>query len=317
MQSIPMKKKRKIRNIVEYVALSGVVFLATLLPAGAIKRLSNLLGDIFYSLIRGRREVALENLRHAFINEKSEKEIRMIARGCCRSFILTPLEIIKLRHVYKRPDAMETLRKFTDNMDRLLQKAKKIHNEANGCIFVSPHLGNWELLPHACTLCGIPLSVVARPLNNPYLERLIYENRVSSGQTIIPKNNALFVLHRTLNQGRSIGILPDQSTNKGIAVDFFGRKALTTPVAAMLAVSHNRPVVVVACCRKEGIFKFDGFVSDPIWPRANNSQKDEIIRITIAINAEMESIIRKYPGQYLWVHKRWKVQSKKEIFSAS
>ena len=66
------------------------------------------------------------------------------------------------------------------------------------------------------------------------------------------------------------------------------------------------------------MFTFDGFVSDPIWPRENKSLKDEILRITNAVNAEMESIIRKYPEQYLWVHKRWKVyEGRKVIFSSS
>lgn len=314
-----MKKKRRLINIIEYIALSGVVSLASLLSAGAAKRLSDFFGDIFYALIRNRREVALSNLRHAFKNEKNDAEIRMIARGCCRSFVLTPLEIIRHRQIYKRADALTKIKETADNLDYLLRKAKKIHDDANGCIFVTPHLGNWELLPHACSLCGIPLSAVARPLNNPYLERLIYEKRVSTGQMLIAsKRNALIVLHRALNQGRSLGMLPDQNTNKGVSVNFFGRKASTTPVPAMLAVSHNRPVVVVACCRRKDAFKFDGFVSDPIWPRVNRRQKDEIIRITTAINAEMESIIRKYPEQYLWVHKRWKVYDDlKEVMSSS
>jgi len=301
----------------EYAALSSGVFLATLLPTRAVKLLSNLLGDMFYVLVKSRREVALENIRHAFKNEKCDEEIRMIARGCFRSFVLTPFELIKLRHIYKRPDAIDTLL-IANNKDHLLKKAQKIHNEANGCIFVTPHLGNWELLPHACSLYGIPLSIVARPLDNPYLEKLIYENRVSTGQTIISVRNALFGLHRSLNRGRSIGMLPDQSTKRGLSVDFFGRKASTTPIPAMLAVSHNRPVVVVACCRKEDKFKYEGFVSDPIWPREHTSARDEVIRITTAINAEMESIIRKYPGQYLWVHKRWKVyKNKKKITSSA
>lgn len=301
----------------EYGAVATLVFLAKLFSPGAIRLIANLIGDMFYVLVKGRREVAITNLRHAFKNEKNDKEIRMIARECCRSFILTAFEIIKFRQIYNRPDAIHRLRKIADNIDFLLHKAKAIHDRTNGCIFVTPHLGNWELLPHSCALYGIPLSVVARPLDNPYLERAIFENRVYTGQAIIhTKKNALFALHRTLNRGISIGILSDQSTNKGLSVDFFGRKATTTPVPAMLAVSHHRPVVVVACCRKKGDLKFHGFVSDPIWPSSCGSQKHEIIRITNAINAEMESMIRKYPEQYLWVHKRWKVYKRqKGIFS--
>lgn len=312
-----MKKKSKFIILLEYAAISSGVFLVTLLPTGALKWLSDLIGDLFYGLFRSRREIAISNLRHAFKNEKNDYDIKMIARGCCRSFILTAFDIIKFRRIYRRPDALHTLRKMGNNIDGLLQRAKDIHDKTNGCIFVSPHFGNWEALPHASSLYGIPLSVVVRPMDNPYLEKLLYQNRVSTGQAIIPKKNALFVLHRTLNKGKSIGILPDQSTIKGISVDFFGRKASTTPVPAMLAISHNRPVVVVACYRKEDSLNYDGFVSDPIWPGTFTSYKGEIIRITNAINAEMESIIRRYPEQYLWVHKRWKVyEDQREAMSS-
>ena len=172
------------------------------------------------------------------------------------------------------------------------------------------------MLPHVSAAAGIPLAIVARPLDNQYLERLIYADRTSSGQIIIPKRNALFVLQKTLKQGRSIGMLPDQSTMKGLLIDFFGRKATTTPVPAMLAVSYKRPVVVVACCRKKGDYQYEGFVSDPIWPGEYTSEKAEIIRITGEINREMELIIRKYPEQYLWIHNRWKrYKGKKELMS--
>jgi KDO2-lipid IV(A) lauroyltransferase len=128
-------------------------------------------------------------------------------------------------------------------VDELFHKAKKIHDESGGCIFVTPHIGNWEVLPHVSSFAGIPLAVVARPLDNEYLEKLIFENRIPEGQTIIPKSNAMFVLQKTLQKGWSIGMLPDQSTMKGISIDYFGRPATTTPVPAILAINYNRPIV--------------------------------------------------------------------------
>jgi KDO2-lipid IV(A) lauroyltransferase len=131
----------------------------------------------------------------------------------------------------------------------------------------------------------------------------------------MPKKNSFFALQETLKKGKSIGMLPDQSTMKGILVDFFGRKATTTPVPALLAISHKRPIVVVACCRKQG-GRFEGFVSDPIWPKDNESEKAEIFRLTQEMNRNMELIIKKYPGQYLWMHNRWKTyKNKKEFYS--
>ncbi|GBE05900.1 phosphatidylinositol mannoside acyltransferase [bacterium BMS3Abin10] len=218
---------------------------------------------------------------------------------------------------------MDRLRHKAENLEQLFLKAKNIHDESGGCIFVTPHIGNWELLPYVSATVGIPLAVVVRPLDNVYLEKLLYSNRAASGQLIIPKRNAMFVLQRTLQQGRSIGLLPDQSTMKGISVDFFGRKALTTPVPAILAITYKRPIVVVACCRRSDK-QYEGFVSDPIRPALNRdgtgpgyeSEKAEIFRLTQEMNHKMESIIRKYPGQYLWIHNRWKTyKDKKELLS--
>jgi len=189
----------------------------------------------------------------------------------------------------------------------LLQKAKEIHDASGGCIFVTPHIGNWEYLPHVSAVVGIPLVVVARPLSNAYLERLIYSRRTDTGQVIVPKKNALFALQRTLQEGKSIGMLPDQSTRQGVSVDFFGRKASTSPVPAILSILYKRPIVVVACCRKANGKEFEGVVSDPLWPGPFESEKEEILRLTEAMNSQMEAIIRKYPDQYFWIHDRWKI----------
>jgi KDO2-lipid IV(A) lauroyltransferase len=143
-------------------------------------------------------------------------------------------------------------------------------------------------------------------MKNEYLERLIYRNRADSGQVIIPKKNALFALQKTLQQGKSIGILPDQSTRQGIGVHFFGRKASTTPAPALLSIMYQKPIVVVACCRKKKGYDFDGVVSDPIWPGPFQSEKEEIFRLTEEMNKTMEAMIRKYPEQYFWIHHRWK-----------
>jgi KDO2-lipid IV(A) lauroyltransferase len=278
--------------------------------------ISTALGDLLYFLSRKRRSIAVENLSNAFRGEKTEDEIRAVARQSCRSFFFTFLEIIKLRYLFARPDAMERLGTTTADLDHLFNKAKSIHDESGGCIFVTPHMGNWEVLPHVSSFIGIPLAVVARPLDNEYLEKLIFTDRASSGNVIIPKKNAMFVLQKTLKAGKSIGMLPDQSTMKGIAIDFFGRKAATTPVPAILAITYGRPVVVVACCRKKGAYHYEGFVSDPIMPGAYTSEKDEIFRITEAMTHAMEAIIRKYPEQYLWIHNRWKTYKDKKALMA-
>ncbi|MBA4373684.1 MAG: hypothetical protein C0402_12595 [Thermodesulfovibrio sp.] len=308
-------KKSWLLQIVEYGAASIFMAIFRRLPFGVTYRLSSLLGNLLFNVVPRRRDIALDNVRKAFANEKTEGEIRDIARRSCQSLFLTAFEVMKSRKVFNSPDVLDQLKKTNTDLEQLFQKAKKIHDEANGCIFVTPHIGNWELLPAVSAVVGIPLVMVARPLDNPYLEKLFYENRTAGGQVVVPKRNAMFVLQRTLQQGKSIGMLTDQSTIKGILVDFFGRKATTTPVPAVLAITKNRPVVVVACCRTAD-FRFEGFVCDPIWPRKFEHEKDEIYRITQEVNHQMESIIRKYPEQYFWLHNRWKTYTgTKEVMS--
>lgn len=300
----------------EYWGVSVLINCARVLPFPAVHALGRLFGILFYRVVPRRRTIAMENLRKAFHGDKTEEEIREIARKCCQSFFITYLEIIKLRFLFKQPDVMKNLRATTEDLDQLFLKAKKLHDESGGCIFVTPHIGNWEVLPHVSAVVGIPLAVVVRPLDNIYLEKLLYHDRSSSGQIIIPKRNALFNLQKTLQQGTSIGMLPDQSTMKGISVDFFGRLATTTPVPAILAIHYKRPIVVVACCRRARDYQYEGFVSDPIWPEPYSSEKSEIFRLTEEMNRRMEAIIRKYPEQYLWIHNRWKTyKDKKELLT--
>ncbi|NOZ69282.1 MAG: lysophospholipid acyltransferase family protein [Deferribacteres bacterium] len=320
-----MKKKRKrrrksgIARLLEYGAACIIVFvfIVRAAPMRAVRGLGNLLGDLLYFLGKRRREIAEENLRHAFNGEKNPQEIRDIARKSCRSFFLSFLEIIKLNHMLARPaDRRGRAESAMQRMAAVFEKARRIQQEAGECIFVTPHIGNWEVLPHVFSAAGIPLTIVARPLDNPYLEKLIYSNRIASGQVIIPKRNALFHLGRTLRQGRSIGMLPDQSTMKGLLIDFFGRKATTTPVPAMLALKYTKPIVVVACCRKGEDYRYDVIVSDPIWPGTYTDKKTGILSITEEMTRRMEAIIRKYPEQYLWMHNRWKTyRGKKEFLS--
>lgn len=307
------RKKSKITKLLEFTFVYLILLLARAVPIKVLKYISSFLGDILYFLSSKRRNIAIDNLREAFKNEKSEEEIKKIARKSCGSLFLTFLEIIKFRHHFYRQDMVHKLRQRTKNIDKLFKKAKKIHDESGGCIFVTPHIGNWEILPHVSSFVGIPLAIVARPLDNEYLEKLVYSNRTSSGQVLIPKKNAFFTLQKTLQQGISVGMLPDQSTMKGIVVNFFGRPATTTPVPALLAISYKRPVVVVSACRKQND-EFEGFVSDPVWPGKYDSEKAEIFRITQDITRQMEIIIRKYPEQYLWIHNRWKTYKGKKSF---
>ena len=312
-----MNKKghSKTQQILEYLGFSTLVFLVRLIPVKIVRVVSGLVGSLLYAVIPRRRKIALQNLRIAFGQTKSEKEIKKLARQSCKAFILTAVEMVKSPFRFKNGRVIRDRRYKSEHLEDLFQKAKMIHDEAGGCIFLTPHLGNWELLPYVSSLIGIPLAIVIRPLDNPYLERAILSSRIGSGQIMIPKVNAMFSLDRILRKGKSVGMLPDQSTGRGLRVEFFGESATVTPVPALLAIRHGRPVVVVAACRTKDPYFFEGFVSDPIWPDPHKSdERSEIIRITREINLKMEEVIRRFPEQYLWMHNRWKEYGRKPIF---
>jgi len=307
-------KKGKVAQLLEYGVISTLLPVIQIIPLRVSHCLSRLFGNIFYVVLPGRRRIAIENLRNALGPQKTEEEIRTLTRRSWQSFCLTCFEIVKFHNFFKSEDAREKLRRL-EGLEALFLKARRIHEETGGCIFVTPHIGNWEFLPHVSAVVGIPLVVVARPLDNVYLEKLIYQKRADTGQLIIPKKNALMMLHKTLQQGKSIGLLPDQSIRQGIPVNFFGRKASTTPVPAILSILYKKPIVVVACCRKGDGVGFEGVVSEPLWPGNFESEKEEIFRLTETMNKTMEGIIREYPEQYFWAHNRWKTyRSARELF---
>jgi len=313
-----MKKGKKSRQleILEYAVAYSLILIVRSAPLAVIKVISRFLGDLLYFLSKKRRSITIENLRHAFRDEINEKGLRALARKSCRTFFYNFLDTIKLNYLFTRPNMAGMLREKTRNIDEVFKKARRLHDESGGCIFVSPHLGNWEMLPRIFSSAGVPIVMPVRPLDNKYLDKLIFAGRTSTGQIIIPKNNALPTLRKALREGNSVVLLADQSTMKGLMIDFFGRPATTTPVPALLAAKYKRPIVVMACCRGKADFQYNPFVSDPIMPDEYTDMKVEITRLTEEMTRNMESIIRKYPEQYLWMHNRWKkYKGKKALFS--
>jgi len=308
------RKKGKLFYFAEYAFARAMMFLVQVMPMFACRALSAFLGNLLYYGSSKRRGIAIDNLTHALGDDYNDDEIKGLARRSCASFLLTFMEMIKFRPLLARPEALKDTRYSTQDIFTLFDKVKKIHEDSGGAIFVTPHMGNWEVLPHVCTALGIPLVVVARPPDNPYLRKLLFEDRTSTGQVVIPKKNALYILRKALRNGKSLGLLPDQATKHGVAVDFFGRKALTTPIPALLSITYRRPIVVAAACRSGKGLKFEGYVSEPIMPREYRSEKQEIERLTAEMNHAMERVIKKYPEQYLWIHRRWKTYADKGEF---
>lgn len=295
------RKKSRLQQWLEYAGVWLTIFFVRLVPIRASMAVCRFVGDVFFLLARSRKATAIENLQMAYGSEKSPAEIREIARRSIHSFFMTCFEMMWVTG--QRAGEKPAIR--MDEFELGRQRIREIYDKAGGIIFVTPHLGNWEIFLHLARLAEIPLTIVARPMDNPLLERLVLRGRSATGQRIVHKKKAMFAMEDALRQGTCVGILADQSS-RGIAANFFGRPAFTTVIPAMLAYKYNRPIVVIACVRMNEALLYRGMMSDPLWPDLTQDEGTELQRLTEAMSNWMETFIRAQPDQWLWMHNRWK-----------
>jgi KDO2-lipid IV(A) lauroyltransferase len=174
-------------------------------------------------------------------------------------------------------------------------------------IFMSPHVGNWELSAYSVIQRGpfSPIAVVYRAPNDPAAEWLLQYGRQRLKAELIPKGSiGARRIIEVLRAGGHVGMLPDQKMNDGIPVPFFGRPAMTASALAQLALKFHCTVLPGRVVRMGGA-RFRVIVDPPIeLPNSGNRQADTLA-LTTTINLLMESWIREHPGQWLWVHRRW------------
>jgi KDO2-lipid IV(A) lauroyltransferase len=172
-------------------------------------------------------------------------------------------------------------------------------------IFLSAHLGNWEMMPIIAEQMGFDGATVVRPPNNPYIADWVARHRRINGPTtMIGKHNAARPMLAQLRGGKMLCMLVDQKLREGIAVPFFGRDAMTTPAPAALALKTGARIVLAANRRLPGArFHVTVFPALDFVPSGDDAK--DVHALTAIITARIEEIIRSDPGQWLWIHNRW------------
>jgi KDO2-lipid IV(A) lauroyltransferase len=176
-------------------------------------------------------------------------------------------------------------------------------------IFVSGHIGNWEVLPRVLTTYGIDVASLYRPPDNPFIAAMLRDlRRDGTGQraALFPKGAAggrAALMH--LAKGGYLGLLIDQKLNDGIAVSFFGRRAMTAPALAMLALRYRCPVIP-GHVQRLGPARFRLVVDPPLsLPEPGDDRTADVAALTLAVNQTLERWIRARPEAWLWLHRRW------------
>ena len=172
-------------------------------------------------------------------------------------------------------------------------------------LFLSAHLGNWEMMPILAHQIGLDVAAVVRPPNNPYVAQWVArQRRINGPDTLIAKHNAARPMLAQLRSGKFLCMLVDQKLREGVAVPFFGHDAMTTPAPAALALRVDARVWLAANRRLAGPrFHVTAQPMAKFTPSGDEAQ--DTLRLTAAITAGIEQIIRDDPGQWLWIHNRW------------
>lgn len=173
-----------------------------------------------------------------------------------------------------------------------------------GGIVIGGHLANWEIGPLASGTLGMPLAVIYRAPNNPYVDWLIRRMRQKISCLTLPKStDGAIQLMRHLRNGGYAGILIDQKQNEGISIPFFGHDARTTHAPAELAIRFGCPIVAARVERLSGAHFRMTLV--PFTPPNTGNRPADVATLTHTLTAQLEAWIRERPEQWLWLHNRW------------
>ncbi|MGB9466126.1 MAG: lysophospholipid acyltransferase family protein, partial [Candidatus Acidiferrum sp.] len=183
-----------------------------------------------------------------------------------------------------------------------------------GVLYLTGHIGAWELSSFAHALYGYPLHYMARPLDNKRLDALVNQYRCSSGNKPIFKNESARVTLKILKDSGTVGILADQNTmpEEGVFVDFFGKPACTTTGIARVALHTGAAVVPGYVYWDEAIRKYRLRFEPAVELVRTGDTEGDVFENTQRFAKVLEEIIRKHPEQWVWVHKRWKTRPKGE-----
>lgn len=286
-----------------YLAVRTVVWLGQRLSIRQCYAFADALAVLMYRLDQRHRRVAMENLAGAFGDRYDEAERDAIVRGVYRHFCRMIMEMLQIP---RRLDLL-TWRRYI----RLVNHEPVLDRLLRGgpVIMLSGHYGNWEMAGYAFGAMGFPTCSVARPLDNPHLDRFLRRFREQTGQKLIAKKGGYDDMLDVLRGGGMLSFLADQDAGeRGLFVDFFGRPASTHKAIALLAIEYRAPIVVGYARRRDDGFRYEVGCADLIEPAEWEAQADPVRYITQRYTTALEQQIRRAPEQYLWLHRRWKHQ---------
>jgi len=275
------------------------------LPRPACLWIGQAFGGLVFRLDRKHRRLALANLEIAFGPAAGPAALRRIARDSFRHFGRVTADSLK----WTRLRASRRTKLLIIEGEERIRRALR---QGRGALIFSAHFGNWEVAAEAVAALA-PLSVVARPLDNPLVEADLARFRKRLGARVISKFQAAKPILQALRRNELVAILIDQNVlrSQAVFVDFFGRPAATTPALASFHLRTRSPLIPVFCLpgpRSSYLVK----IGDPLTFDPGGELERDVLKITQACTKMIETEIRENPGLWFWFHNRWKSRPEAE-----
>jgi len=299
------KKQARATDYAVYLLIRAIVCIIQALSWSPALGLARLLASVAYRVDRRHRAVADENLRHAF-PDWTPAERDAVVRSTYKHFMMMAVEMIRLPRTL-RPANVDHY--FHWNDPRELQWGLALKRTRRPIMAMTGHFGNWEVLSYAFGMNECRGGIVARRLDNPYLDRLVADLRRKTGQVVLDKNRDYQQMLDMLERGDHLGLVGDQDAGpRGLFVDFMGRPASTFKSIALLSLQYRAPILVLGAARVGHPLRYVIYLEDAILPEDYANRQDAPQAITLRYTQALERLIRRHPEQYFWLHRRWKNQ---------
>jgi KDO2-lipid IV(A) lauroyltransferase len=301
-----MAKKNSPQIWLEYLAARTILFMLRVLPRNAAMKIGISAGSFGFRRLDKLRKVGERNLELAF-PEKTAEERAIILKAAFQNMGRV-MAVVSRFDDLSRQNLGDLIEYEPDPV--FAEQYERTKTDGRGRIILGGHMGNWELQAFTYPLFFEPLTFLARRMDNPLIEKMIVGIRTRLGNKQIDKTNSASPILRTLRSGGTLGVLADVNSHpkEGVFVPFFGIPACTATGIAMLALRANAVIVPMFAIWDNERGKYFIYHDEIIDPVSTGDRKSDVERTTALCVAATERVIRAYPEQWIWIHRRWKTR---------
>ena len=301
------KIRRKIRYFIVYHFVRFLIFISVTIPRVSWLKFCGWLGRIAFHVAHQTRNLMFKNIGIAYGDTLNASQIRAMAKEAFEMLGKNAGDILRATRVR----SLEDLERFliTHNLD-IYERAKA---RGKGVIFLTGHLGAFDLQVTNMALRGVNPNIIGTPIKDERLNKLLWDYRNKYGAQAIARGEETFRLIKVLKSGGSVALLIDQDTKvKSRFVNFFGKPASTPVGATILAMKTGAIVLPTSIYLGDDWMQHMCFFPE-VPMRDTGDEEADIVYNTQALTTVLENMIRAHPTQWVWMHDRWKTQPGQEI----